>query len=279
MTDLSVVVSTYERPDALDAVLWALSEESERGVEVVVADDGSGPETEAVVDGRKRELGGRLVHVRQPDEGFRLAAVRNRAAAVARGDYLLFVDGDCVPRRGLVAAVGRAARPGWFLGSRRVMLSEGLTARALEQRLPIHRWTLARWAVRERSEIPSLHALTPRDRRRPWRSGLPDFEPFGGGFGFFLGVARSDFEAVNGYDARFHGWGYEDHDIAVRLRRLGLRSGWAGPRSTVLHLWHPNLKAESDLATNVALLAETESADRVEAVEGLREVAEPQPRA
>jgi len=159
------------------------------------------------------------------------------------------------------------------------MLSEGLTARALEQRLPIHRWTLARWAVRGRREIPSLHALTPRDRRRPWRSGLPDFEPFGGGFGFFLGVARSDFGAVNGYDARFHGWGYEDHDIAVRLRRLGLRSGWAGPRSTVLHLWHPNLKAESDLATNVALLAETESGDRVEAVEGLREVAEPQPRA
>ena len=273
MTRLSVVISTYERPDALDALLWALSEQTESDFDVVVADDGSGPETEAVVELWQGELGSRLAHVRQPDEGFRLALVRNRAARTAHGDVLVFLDGDCVPRQGLVRAVARAARPGWFLGSRRLMLSKSLTARVLGQRLAVHRWTLGRWALRERSEIPSLHALTPRDRRRPWRASLPEFVPFGGAFGFFLGVARSDFEAVNGYDARFRGWGYEDHDIAVRLRRLGLRSGWAGPQSTVLHLWHPNRKGESDLHPNVALLAETEAADRVEAVEGLRELA------
>ena len=131
MTALSVVVSTYERPDALDAVLWALSEQTDSDFDVVVADDGSGPETEAVVECWQGELGSRLAHVRQPDEGFRLALVRNRAARAARGDVLVFLDGDCVPRRGLVRALVRAARPGWFLGSRRLMLSEVLTARVL----------------------------------------------------------------------------------------------------------------------------------------------------
>src|SRR5262245_17732985 len=226
MTTATVVVSTYERPDALDAVLWALSEQSDEDFDIVVADDGSGPATETVVGRWSETLGSRLSHVRQPDEGFRLALVRNRAVAAAAGGYLLFVDGDCVPRRGLVGAVRRAARPGWFLGSRRVMLSEGLSARVLEPRLPVHHWAGARWALRERGEIPSLHALTPRDRRRPWRPGQPEFVPYGGGFGFFLGVFRSDLEAANGYDARFEGWGYEDHDLAVRLRRLGLHSGW-----------------------------------------------------
>src|SRR5439155_2791962 len=162
VTRLSVVISTYERPDALDAVLWALSEQTESDFDVVVADDGSGRETEAVVERWQGELGSRLAHVRQPDEGFRLALVRNRAARAARGDALVFLDGDCVPRQGLVRAVARAARPGWFLGSRRLMLSKSLTARVLGQRLAVHRWTLGRWALRERSEIPSPHALTPR---------------------------------------------------------------------------------------------------------------------
>lgn len=272
MTGLSVVVSTYERPEALDAVLRALAEEP-ADFEVVVADDGSGPATAEAVEGWRDAFGRRLLHVSQPDEGFRLALVRNRGALAAHGHFLVFLDGDCVPRRGFVRAVERSARPGWFLGSRRLMLSEELSERVVSERLPVHRWSLARWALRERRHVPSLHALTPRDRRRVGAENLPDFEPAGGAFGFFLGVARGDLERVNGYDARFEGWGWEDHDVALRLRRLGLRSGWAGPRTTVLHLYHPNLKGRTDTARSKALFEETETSGRVEAVLGLRELA------
>ena len=76
---------------------------------------------------------------------------------------------------------------------------------------------------------------------------------------------------MNGYDARFAGWGGEDVDMAVRLRRAGLRCGWAGPQSTLLHLWHETRKPP--VRPNDALLAETEASDRVEAVDGLRELA------
>ena len=75
---------------------------------------------------------------------------------------------------------------------------------------------------------------------------------------------------VNGYDTRFAGWGGEDVDMAVRLQRAGLRCGWAGPRSTLLHLWHETRKA--DLRPNDELLAETRATNRIEAVEGLREL-------
>jgi GT2 family glycosyltransferase len=115
-------------------------------------------------------------------------------------------------------------------------------------------------------------ALTPRDRRRPGREGLPEFVPHADGYGFLLGVARSDFERVNGYEARFSGWGGEDLDMAVRLRRAGLRCGWPGPQSTLLHLWHETRKQRAP--ENTALLAETEAGDRIEAVDGMRQIPE-----
>jgi GT2 family glycosyltransferase len=86
-----------------------------------------------------------------------------------------------------------------------------------------------------------------------------------------FGIHKHDFERVNGFDTRFVGWGEEDVDMALRLRRAGLRCGWPGPRATLLHLWHPAKRSTSD--RNTALLRETEAGDRVEAVEGLRELA------
>ena len=275
---MTVVVSTYEWPDALDAVLRGLAAQSDAAFEVVVADDGSTAPTGAVVDRWGRVLGRRLRHVRQPDEGFRLAHVRNLGAAAASGEYLVFLDGDCIPRREFVAAVRCALLPGWFLAGTRLQLSERLSRSVLSNRTPIERWSTFELALRARREISDWRYLTPRDRRRSWRPRLPDFAPRGKAYGFFTAVARDDFEAVNGFDLRFVGWGDQDVDLAVRLRRLGLRCGYAGPRSALLHLWHPS-RVPVDRPT-WALLQETVASDRIEAVEGVRELAPPtQPRA
>jgi len=268
----SIIVSTYERPDALEAVLWALAEQADARFDVVVADDGSGSATRETVERWKRVFGDRLAHVWQPDEGYRPALARNRGSLAARGEYLVFLDGDCVPRRGFVRALRRSAHRGWFVAGRRLELSRALTERVLTRRIPIHRWSLAGWLVHARGEAKGLRALTPRDRRRAGRAHLPEFEPVERAYGFLLGVSRSEFERVNGYDARYEGWGEEDLDIAIRLRRIGLRCGWAGPGSTLLHLWHP--QRDRDDHPNAALLHETKHSQRVEAVEGLRELAQ-----
>ena len=268
--NLTVLVSTYEWPQALDAVLRGLADQSDMRFDVVVCDDGSGPETATLVEAwQKRRFADRLVHVTQADQGYRLARVRNLGALAARGDYLVFVDGDTVPRRHFVRALRRAALSGWFLAGKRLELGPELTARVLAGQPPIHRWPLPRWVL-ERGKVGSLRSLTPRDRRRPGRGRLPDFVPHADGYGFLLGLARSDFERVNGYDTRYEGWGAEDVDMAIRLRRLGLRCGWAGPQATLLHLWHETRKQRSP--ENVRRLAETESSGRVEAVAGVREL-------
>ena len=268
--ELTVVVSTYERPEALDAVLRALSEQSDDCFEVVVADDGSGPATAAVVQRWRAAFGNRLRHLWQPDDGFRLARVRNSAALTARPGYLVFMDGDCLPRRGFVRAMRRAARPRWFVAGRRLELSRALTEDVLANRLPVHRWSLVRW-LRSPADAAPLQALIPRDRRRVGARGVPEYEPPDRAYGYLLGVLSAHFQGVNGYDTRFVGWGEEDVDLAVRLRRLGLHCGHAGPQATLIHLWHPSVKERE--RPNWWLLQETERSDRIEAVEGLRELA------
>jgi GT2 family glycosyltransferase len=277
---LSVVVTTYEWPEALDVCLQSLSEHRGEDFEVVLADDGSGAETSAVVERWQSAFPVRLVYVRQEDEGWRQARGRNLGALSSQGDYLVFLDGDALVRRGFVRAVRRAALPGWFLASKRLNLSSHLSTRVLEDELPVWRWSLLRWLVTHPGELVSPArprernrpgVLLPlRDRRRPWRGGSEEFSPPHNGYGFLTGVSRTDLERVNGFDASYVGWGEEDVDMGLRLRRAGLRCGWAGPQTSLLHLWHPDRNETS--SGNWPLYRETEASGRVEAVEGLREL-------
>jgi glycosyltransferase involved in cell wall biosynthesis len=276
---VSVIVSTYEWPQALDAVLRTLFEQRDPAFEVVVADDGSGPETGRLVRRWQEEAGEQLQHAWQPDSGYRRARALNLAALAARGRYLVFIDGDCLVRSGFLRAVRRAAVPGWFLASKRLNLSAELSRRVLEEHLAVWRWSAMGWGVRAPRELVSAprHAARPgvllpiRDRRRPWRPRQGEFSPPYDGYGFFFGISRDDLVRVNGFDMRFEGWGGEDVDIAVRLRRAGLRCGWPGPHATILHLWHAVRKGSP--TSNGALVAETRSSDRTAAVLGLSELA------
>jgi glycosyltransferase involved in cell wall biosynthesis len=263
---ISIVVTTYERPDALDAVLRGLSAQTERGFEVLVADDGSGPGTRAVVERWAGRLGAPLRHVWQADDGFRAAEARNRAVAASAGDYVVFLDGDCVPRPGFVARHAALAEPGWFVAGNRILLSPAGTARALSPGERPELWTAARLA-RER--------LAGRVNRLLPALGLPDgawrkARPgrWRGVRTCNLGVWRGDFATVDGFDAAFQGWGLEDSDLAIRLLRAGIKRKDGRFATGVLHLWH----AENDrsrLAGNERRLAEVERSGRVRAVRGL----------
>ena len=267
---LSVIVTTYEWPEALDAVLRGFAAQSDEAFEVVVADDGSTDATRDVVHRWTGRLGQRLVHAWQEDDGFRLARVRNLGAEMASGQHLIFVDGDCIPRRHFVRAMRRSLLPGWFVAGTRVQLSQRLTRAVLAEGVEVERWSLATALVRGRRDFTGWRKLTPRDRRRTWRSELPDFWPDGNEYGFCTAVARRDFEAVNGADMRFVGWGDQDVDLAVRLGRLGLRCGYAGRHSALLHLWHASRR--DDHRFTWWLLQETLASDRIQALEGVREL-------
>ena len=118
MPDISVIVSTYNRPDALCATLRSLAHQTDSSFEIVVADDGSGPTTRDVVEAWKPRTAIPLQHVWQEDRGFRLAEIRNRAIAASAGNYLIFIDGDCI------------ANPFWVKALREIPLKRGGSFRA-----------------------------------------------------------------------------------------------------------------------------------------------------
>ena len=158
---ISVIVTTYNRDDALDAVLRSLAGQGDTDFEVIVADDGSGAATAKRLSRWKAKLGRRLEHVWHADHGFRAAEIRNRAILAARGTYCIFLDGDCIVRPDFVGTHRRLAEPGWFVTGNRILLSRELTAKVLEGKsCTPESWKLPRWlAERLRGGINRLSAF------------------------------------------------------------------------------------------------------------------------
>jgi glycosyltransferase involved in cell wall biosynthesis len=237
---ISVVVTTYNRPDALAAVLRSLGKQDDRQFEVVVADDGSRGDTEDVVKRAQAAFPAPLSHVWQEDTGFRAAAVRNRATARARGDYVIYLDGDCIVRRHFVRAHRDLAETGWCVTGGRVLLSEAFTRAVLADGTAVEDWSVASAAIAAVQGKINRAMSLPRLPLGPLRKlGAHRWQRLRGcNFSAF----RADIERVNGFDECFQGWGFEDSDFAARLIESGVRLKNGRLATNVYHLWH----SESD---------------------------------
>jgi glycosyltransferase involved in cell wall biosynthesis len=261
---ISVIVSTYNRSDALDAVLRSLARQSDRNFEIVVADDGSGAPTRNVVrDWIAR--GVPVKHVWHEDTGFRLAEIRNLGIRASAGRCMIFLDGDCIARRDFVAAHRRLAETGWFVTGNRILLSREFTAAVLADGTAVETWSLGA-LMRERLRggvnrlLPALRLpLGPlRNLPRGWK-GVQSCN---------LAVAREDLDRIDGFDAAYTGWGREDSDLVVRLQHAGVRRKDGRFATGVLHLWHVQ-NDRSQLPANEARLDAAIRSDRVRALRGL----------
>lgn len=255
----SIIVSTYNRPDALELVLLALAEQdcgNENDLfEVVVADDGSTDATRALLDElqAKAKLPYKLRYVWHEDKGFRLALIRNKAVAKSCGDYLVFLDGDCVPLKSFVRKHQRLAEKGWFVAGNRVLLNKDFTDKVLRQKILFHNWCGVDWFLarikgycnRFLTLLPlPLSGFMRKLSAKKWQKAR----------GCNLAMWRKDFLAVNGFDESYVGWGYEDSDLVIRLMRNNIfrKSGkFAVP---VIHLWHEEIKRSDEEKANYAKL-------------------------
>jgi glycosyltransferase involved in cell wall biosynthesis len=263
---ISLIVTTHDRADALDAVLRALSRQSEQNFEVVIADDGSGAETAALIEGWKARLGVPLRQVWQEHRGFRAAEIRNRGVAAAQGGYCIFLDGDCLPRPGFVAAHRRLAEPGWFVAGNRILLSASLTDTVLRDGLPAECWSFATiLRYRLRGDVNRLLPALPLPLGALRKANARRWE---GVRSCNLAVWRQDLERIDGFDADYVGWGKEDSDLAVRLLHAGIGRKDGRFATGVVHLWHPAAN-RSALPENEDKLGRIISTDRIRAARGL----------
>lgn len=240
---IAFVVLTYNRSGALLAVLRALAAQCGGDHEVIVADDGSRPEHVQALRVGLPSFRCPVRHVWHPDVGFTAARARNLGVRHAKADYIVFLDGDCVPGPRFAAMHNRLAQPGHFVNGSRVLLSASLSARVEAGDVDVLALGPLDWLrLRSRGDVNKLShllcwpAAPGRVETRFRWSGIRSCN---------FGVWRNDFVAVNGFDETFSGWGHEDADLALRLHHHGLRRTNGHVATEVFHLWHrENSRAE-----------------------------------
>jgi GT2 family glycosyltransferase len=234
---VAVILATYNRPRLLLLCGLSLGRQERVPDEVVVADDGSGPETAGVVARLQRELPCPVVHAWHEDTGWRVATARNNGVRASSSSYLVFIDGDIILEAGFVGAHIREAEPNTLLLGDALRLDEGESASVSEQ--DIQTGALERaLASRAQRRLDEVHRRNRRHmflrRLRLCKRHKPKL------IGLNFSLHRADFERVNGFDEDFVGWGQEDDDLGLRLMEAGVRPKSVATQAVAFHLYHPS---------------------------------------
>jgi cellulose synthase/poly-beta-1,6-N-acetylglucosamine synthase-like glycosyltransferase len=238
--DITLVISVYNKPRELDFVLAACSRQSWKDFEVIIADDGSDARIAGLVEKVRHGLPYSLTHVWHEDKGWRKNRILNEALRHARGSYMVFIDGDCLPHHRFLEDHARGRGDGVVLCGRRAEMSA--------------RWTSALTEDAVRSG--RFERIGPREFLESWRGSAARVEEAlrfesrwirrilhstaRGILGSNFSVAREHMLAINGFDEEYDGPGFgEDTDIQFRLALLGLRFVSLRYSAIQYHMHHP----------------------------------------
>lgn len=237
----SLIVLTYNWPEALDRVLASTLAQTRLPDEIIVADDGSGADTRAVIERWQRLSSVPLHHVWQEDLGFRAARARNRGIAASRGDYVILIDGDMLLHPAFVADHLAFAGRGFFLQGGRIKATPEETARLLAGGRPV----FAPWA---RADFGAFDGTRRHYAfRAPWLARWKARSRRGGRvMSCNMSFWREDLVRVNGFDERMEGYGAEDRELAARLANAGVRRRQLKWAALAMHLDHPT-RAQPDV--------------------------------
>lgn len=228
---ISLIIATYNWPPALDRVLQSVLRQSRRPDEVIVADDGSGPETACLIEDYRTKFPVPLLHSWQEHLGFRAGRSRNLAVAKSTSDYLILLDGDMVLHEHFVKDHAEFARAGAFVaGVRAKMSPEGAEDFLGAAEHPI----LQPWDWRLRSKRYSLR----NKLLKSLFSGRRYFAKIRMAQTCNLALFREDFVRVNGFNEDFLGWGREDSELVSRLLNAGVRRRDLRFAAVAYHIHH-----------------------------------------
>jgi glycosyltransferase involved in cell wall biosynthesis len=243
---VSLVITTYNRKDALELVLLSVRRQRILPFEVIIADDGSGVDTKLLIERIQNDFPIPLHHCWHEDQGFRLSAIRNKAVNMASGEYIIMVDGDMVLPRDFVVAHTEHAWHGDFIQGSRVLLMKDKTARMLEKKEA--RINFFASGIDNRMNGVQSNLLSKLFSY--YRTGLNNVR------GANLSFWKEDVITVNGFNEDFEGWGREDSEFAVRMENQGIKRKHLKFAGFGYHLFHAE-NSRKQLPQNDAILQDT----------------------
>ena len=265
---VSVIISTYNNPQWLEKVLHGFRSQTWTDFELVIADDGSGLETRSLIDGFRVESGLSVIHTWQSDEGFQKSRILNKAILDSTTDYLIFTDGDCIPRKDFVEVHVRAAETGRFLSGGYFMLPMETSMSITLQDIGNGKAFDVDWLV--------AHGLRPTFRTlkltsRGWKQKFLNFitptRPTWNGHN--ASGWKKDLVAVNGFNEDMK-YGGQDRELGERLVNLGIRGKQIRYSAVCIHLDHKrSYKTAESIRFNRAIRSETRRTRRVRTSAGI----------
>lgn len=266
---VSVVLSTYQSPEWLERTVHGYAYQTHEDFELVIADDGSSDETRDLIDRLRDQTRLAIEHVWHDDQGFQKSKILNRALSRARSDYLVFSDGDCVPRADFLAVHVQNARPGYFLSGGYFKLtmavSETVTLEAIAAGLVFDpKWLRA-------SGQPWSLGLVRLQARPPWSALWDAITPTRASWnGHNASGWKRDLIAVNGFDERME-YGGQDRELGERLINSGVRSKQIRHRAICVHLDHArSYDVVTSRSRNLRIRGETQQSAATWTEHGIR---------
>jgi glycosyltransferase involved in cell wall biosynthesis len=236
----TVIISYYKNIQNLEIILLALNNQTVKGnFEAIVSEDDNTEETIKFISQQKLMLSFPLLHVSQRDDGFRKCKALNHSVTMATSDFIIFLDGDCVPHNKLVEEYICAKRTGRVLYGRRVKLSEEITSQLLKDKKLSSLNFLNLWKTGCKRIEEGLYLKIIPQRFKKKDSGRL--------LGCNMGISKSDLIAINGFDEDYtEPGGGEDSDIEWRLEALGSIQFYSMKhRAIVYHLYHEERLTEA----------------------------------
>jgi glycosyltransferase involved in cell wall biosynthesis len=249
---VSVIISTYNQPEWLRKVLIGYEQQTFKAFEVIIADDGSEEETKKLVQKFQKHSKLSIRHVWQEDEGFRKTRILNKAILASNLDYLIFTDGDCIPRKDFVATHINLRKDNYLLSGGYFKLplsiSKLISKKDIEEQWCFSKNWLLKAGLKKSFKLNKLTSKGLKEKL------LNSFTPTKATFdGMNVSVWKKDVIAVNGFDMRMR-YGGEDRELGERLVNNGVKTRQIRYSAICLHLEHARTYVnETHVAQNKAI--------------------------
>ena len=233
---VSVVISTYNSPEWLEKVLWGYQCQSYKNFELVIADDGSGQETREIINRFKAQSSLEIIHVWHEDRGFQKSEILNKAIQASTTDYLIFSDGDCIPRKDFVAVHVNNAEAGYFLSGGYFMLPIGTSHAITKEDILSGNAFKVSW-LKENGLAATYKTLklTSRGNLQKFLNFVTPTKATWNGHN--SSGWKKDLLAVNGFNEQMQ-YGGQDRELGERLINMGIKGKQIRYSAVCIHLEH-----------------------------------------
>jgi len=267
---ITVIISTYNKIDWLEKVLWGYALQTYKNLEVMIADDGSDEKTEALINEFRKDFLFPIRHIWHPDKGYMRQTILNEAILAASGDYIIMTDGDCIPKKDFVETHASLAKKGHFLSGGYCKLSLGLSRKISKVDVVKETCFDLKW-LKSQEKLGLSNKLKLGSGKKLEKL-LDKYTPTNATFNNCNSSGwKSDFITINGYDERMQ-YGGPDRDFGERLENSGVSGIQIRHRAITLHLDHPRgYKNKESIDKNLAIRAHNKKNKIIETDFGIKQ--------